>query len=298
MQNRKEIKKASCLCLRGHYGAAGLLAVMPFLLSAAVSGTEWLVSRLLNVSYFADAAHTAGYYFDDTLRLTLQPLALLIGFGILELLLTAPLRLGIRQWFLRLSADDAPVVSAVFRPYTRLRRILKAFWLRLTLLLRCAVLWVAAAMPALLVWVLYAFSGELFSSAYPWIRTLLFLAFLVTFLTCQVLYFYWRLRYFLAEYLYLVYPCKIREAVKLSVRIMKGKKNAVFSFYLSCIPLVLLALLILPAWYALPRLYAAQAGYARALIEQHEAAKETVPVPSGAPQQTVPIPDLRHLSLQ
>lgn len=296
MQKRKEIKKNSRRNLRGHYGIAGFLGILPFLISAAVSGMEWLVSRLFSIPYFEDAAHTPGYYFDDALSLTLPPLLLLIGFGILELLLTAPLKLGLRRWYLKLSAGDSPAPLEAFRSYSRLSRILKAFWLHLTLGLRRAVLWLLSSLPSLLVWAGYACADRLFSASFPWIRPLLFLTFLITFLTCQVLYFYWKQRYFLAEYLYLVYPCTMRDAVKMSVLVMKDRKNTVFSFYLSCIPLALLTMLILPAWYTLPRIYAEEACLAKVMVEQYEAAKEAAP--AKVSQRTVPIPDLKQLGTQ
>ncbi len=287
-----QLKSDSRKALRGHYGVAGLPAILPLLLSALVAGLEWFTARLLGISYWTDPADTPQYFFDDRLRLTLMPLLLFVGFGLLQLLLTAPIRLGGRQWYLKLVAGNCLPVRSALGEYRTLRRLLRAAWLLLNLKLRQAALWLVVTLPALLSWVVYCTADRLFPTA-PWVQPLLFAIFLVLLGTCQVLWFYHKQRYFLTEYLYLLYPCKLRDAFKMSALVMKKQKHTVFSLKLSCLSLALLSLLLLPMWYTLPQIYAAQAACAKALLEEYEATK--LKACTQPPQKTIPLPKPKRI---
>ena len=76
------------------------------------------------------------------------------------------------------------------------------------------------------------------------------------------------LRYFLAPYILAENPqMKSREAVKQSVKYMKGHKGDVFVFGLSFIGWILLCVFFIPMFYVIPYMNASHAMYARYLIQ-------------------------------
>lgn len=273
MNIRRRLKRDSRRMLKGMWGKGAVLSAVAFLISAVLIGAEDLLGQMLELSYFADPRNTPGNYLDNTPSLSLAALLLFLGSVLLSFLLSAPLRLGSKRWYLHLTAGDPKPLIDAFSYYRKPLPFLRAAVFEAQLSLRKALLTAVCFLPALL---LYLALPTLEQLAIPSFLFFLLVALLLLLFSLMgaVFSLLWSGRYFLAEYLYTLYGCRMRDAVKLSVIIMRGRKTHLLSLMLSFLPLYLTDLLILPRLWTVPRRNAAFARYAQYFTEAYEQAKE------------------------
>lgn len=296
MKIRRQLKKETRRQLKSHYLAAVCLTLCSGLCALVLAVGEWLCGLLFSVRYFTDFSETPQNYLDDRPALALMPLLLLGAFLFIRLLLFAPLGMGKKEWYLKLSAGEHMRFSEAFSWFSSPKRAWKAVWLAVSLHIRRALLWLLSSLPAIFLY-LACLGADRRSQLFSISKLLLYIAFLLVFFVCQMIYLYLSGRYFLAEYLLILYGCKTRDAVRMSVIVMKEHKDALFSLRLSYIPYALANLLMIPALFTKPLIEGALAGYAKHFIESYERSKADAPAysRSAVSQQTVEIPDLKQL---
>ena len=201
-----------------------------------------------------------------------------IVFGVLGFLALAPLCVGMQKWYFRLADGPTPDLRMIFDYYAGARLYGRALRLSLAVVLRTALFGaVMALLPAGLRMAQLWVSG--FDSAPAAVgEALLFLLFAVMTVLSAVLTFCFGLRYFLAVY-YLTEEetLPVRQALRRSVRAMKGMKGQVFSLMLGWLPLLLSCFLLVPAIFVLPYWNTAFAINARWLMGRDDRLHRTGP---------------------
>ncbi len=302
MDIRKLIKKDAWLAMRNNWGKAFAIVLISFSFLIFTVLIEKLLSYILDVSYFIDYAQTPAFYLDDITNLGPASFAVLFSALIIHLLIYSPVSLGNKKWYLGLAGANPFPVSAVFSYFSGFQNFFRAFCLRFHLLIRKALFWTLINTPAIIVFVLlcllkfFVASQELFM-----IQMAFSIIFICLFVLCQLLAICFLQRYFLAEYIYVLYRCKIRDAIKMSVLIMKGHRSEIFSVILSFIPYYIVNILWLPSLATLPHMNMVYAIYAKYFIERFEqqkngTASETSGNSDDTPDgNTKPIPNIKEI---
>ncbi len=283
MNQRRRLKQETRRSLKGNWGKAVALTVVLLLIPALCTVAEDAVGMFLELEYFEDSLHTPKNHLDNTLYISPAVFLLFVSGTLISFLLSAPLRLGAKGWYLHLVAHDPKPLSDAFRYYTRPSAYLQAVLFETRLFFRRSVLILISFLPAILFYLSLPFLEQLS------IPNLLFslLTTVMLGLLCllgSAVCLLWVGRTFLAEYLYFLYSCKMREAFYLSAKIMKGRKSVLFSLRLSFLPLAVAELLILPRLWTTPYKTAVLAQYARYFMESYEREKSTATLKSTKPQ--------------
>lgn len=302
MDMRKLIKKDAWLAMRNNWGKAFAVVLISFSFLMFTVLIEKLLSYALDVPYFIDSAKTPGLYLDNIANLAPASFAVLFSALLMRLLLYSPVALGNKQWYLGLAGSNPYPVSAVFQYFTDFQTFRKAFCLRLNLLIRKSFFLILITAPAIMVFILMCLLKFFVAAQELFLMQLVFgVIFICLFLLCQLLAVCFLQRYFLAEYIYVLYQCKIRDAIKMSVLIMKGHKAELFSVILSFLPYYIINLLWLPAFITLPHMNTVYAIYAKCFIERFErqqsgsaseASENSYDVPDG---NTKPLPNMKAI---
>ncbi|MBQ4050997.1 MAG: DUF975 family protein [Oscillospiraceae bacterium] len=272
------LRKDARRCLKGRWGKAaagtlflsGICAIVMLLEEFGMNALS-LFGKELQVPFLA-------------VPVTSAQSVLSILFGVLSVPVLAPLCVGMQKWYFRLADGPTPDLRMIFDYYADGRLYGKALWLTLNVFLRTAVFGaLMALLPAGIrtaqLWV----SG--FDSAAAAVgEALLFLLFVVMTVLSAVLTLCFGLRYFLTVY-YLAGDenISVRQAVRCSVRAMKGMKGQVFSLMLGWLPLLLCCLLLVPALFVLPYCNTALAINARWLMGRDDRLHPAEPSVGEAP---------------
>lgn len=244
------------------------------MISVGCTIAEDLIGAVLQLGYFEDIKSTPANHLDNTLRLSPAILLLFFGGSILFFLLSAPLKLGSKGWYLHLVAQDRQPLGSAFSYYRTPARYLRAVMFEARLVIRRTVLGLIPFLPivALAPFLLFLEEAGLPKLLFSLLATLTLGLFC---LLAGVIALVWIGRYFLAEYLYLLYGCRMKDAFRLSAIIMKGRKTILFSLIFSFLPLYLADLFLLARLWTVPRREAAFAQYAVHFMECYQREKET-----------------------
>ncbi len=192
-------------------------------------------------------------------------------FVLFRLFFFLPLTLGQCLWhFNNAEGNQTNEMSVLFAPYSSPKSLFKTVWFLFNIEVR-RTLWAFAFFIPLTITlfpiVLIIMTAQLFDSDTIVLAIVLFTtAYVIVFL---ILYSIFIMRYLLAPYLIISNPyLSARQAIKLSIKIMKGRETEAFWFHLSFIGWFLLCIFILPVFYVLPLFFNSRAHYARRLIEE------------------------------
>lgn len=274
---RRDYKRQARGLLKGHRTAGAMLTLLLILFSAFVTAAEELIGALTGLSYFTDPAYTPDNFFDNRLLFSPQVMLLFGGSCLLSFLISAPLRLGEKLWYLHISAGDPARLTAAFCCYYGPYRYFRAVVFELRLAVRKAVTVFLCFLPVIAFVIaipLFGLLGLPELLLYP----LIFVLILLLLLTAGALSVYWLGRFFLAEYIFALYSCRMRDAFRLSALIMKARKNELFTLKLSFLPLFAADLLLLPRLFTVPYREAVYARCAGCFMEAYERKKEPAPI--------------------
>lgn len=241
------LRKDALRCLKGRWGKA---AAVTLFLSGIAAVVMLLEEFCLNALGLFGVELKVPFL---AVPVTSAQSIVSILFGILGFLALAPLCVGMQKWYFRLADGPTPDLRMVFDYYVGARLYARALRLSLAVILRTAVFGaVMALLPAGLRMAQLWVSG--FDSAAAAVgEALLFLLFAVMTVLSALLTFCFGLRYFLAVYYFTgEEELSVRQAVRCSVRAMKGMKGQVFSLMLGWLPLLLSCFLLVPAIFVLP----------------------------------------------
>lgn len=244
----KQIKKSAKQALKGAWGRAIILMLIPIATTMLVDSFEFALRKIAGVPEFIDYIATPNFALDDLANLS--PVSFLISLlvGVLLFCLSVPLTQGILRWFFRRTSGEDDSVSEIFHYFESVGGFLKTLWLHFQIELRM-LLW------ALLLLVPFTAVGTAFflmtpdwNASQQWGIILLLIAWLILMGIFMSLI---GLRYFLAPYLLARDPSpKAGQIIRQSVKLMRGHKGRLLLFQLSFIlwflPSVAAVLIILP----------------------------------------------------
>ncbi len=263
----KSSKRHAREVLAGNWFKGGFLSVAAGFIRLCCIGAEIALGEWLQLHYWEDPMHTPDNYLDDRPALLLLPLGLFVGGALLCFLLSAPLQLGKKRWFLHLAAQDHLPLSAAFSDYKIPRRLIKVLIFETRLNLRkglaigCCFLPIALGFPPLYYW------GDRMLPQLPFLL-LIFASLFLSALLATIFSMLWSARYFLAEYFYLLDAGSMKNAFRRSVTCMKGQKADVVALMFSFFPLTVADLLLLPRFWTASWRQAVTADYAMQLIQE------------------------------
>ena len=265
----KTLKMNAKRALAGNWGKAigiMLLAMLPGIL---LNIFEFALRAVLGISEYMDYNNTPNIHIDD--MASVYSVSLLVSFLILALtfVIIIPLSQGELRWYYRRTGGENDGVSSIFYYFETFKQYGKAFWLNLSISLRVFGWTLLLYLPLI---VLVGFMG-MYSARYDGelpapVAGLGIILLIVWGIAVVIFSVAISLRYFLAPYILAENPqMKSREAVKQSVKYMKGHKGDVFVFGLSFIGWILLCVFFIPMFYVIPYMNASHAMYARYLIQ-------------------------------
>ncbi len=195
---------------------------------------------------------------------------LLLVLGILLLLTTVPLELGLKRWYYQLSCGRSGELRQVFYYFTGWKRYGKAIFFQLQLLVRKLVIFGAALFPAILLR-LFLNNAENHLYGNPFLGILYGIS-VVIYLIAVVLGliggFYWNLRYAAAGYLFFEDPReRVTRAIVLSARKLRKEKRDWMLLYLSMLPFYFLCILVVPFVFLIPYIYLLLGAKGRSFLE-------------------------------
>ena len=277
MQAGKQLRREARARLKGHWLTACFLLLITTLIAVLVPFIEEATSILFHISYFQDTAETPNNYLDNTLAVS--PLVLLTFGGglLLRLCLASPFALGQKSWYQHLAAGDPAPLRNAFRFFSSLQAYCRSVLFTVQLYIRRFLLVFLCFLPLIALWLAFPFFLR-FSIPQELFWLLLLLTAVILFLACTAVSAYWLGRYFLAEYILVLFPCKIRDAFKLSAIVMKERKNEWLSLLIGLLPCYLADLLVVPRLFTVPYRSAVYARYAQYFMESYEKAREAVSI--------------------
>lgn len=256
------LRRDAFLCLKGRWGKA--LAGTFFLFGV---GTVLLLAEQF-------ALTVLGFFGNEALQVPffgtmITPAQAFCSLGAMAagLMIMAPLTVGIRKWYYRLAEGPTPDLRMIFDYYCSMRLWCGAVSLQFIVRLRTVLFGAVLALPVLALDTGRRMLGGLNTPAAAASEALLFLLTAVTGLTAAVLTFGWSLRYFLAPY-YLAEDedMTVRQALRSSVRAMKGMQGQVLTLLLGWLPLFVSCIFLVPLVFVLPCCQTALAINARYLM--------------------------------
>lgn len=268
MELRKKIKKDALFSLRNSWGKA--TAVLLFICSVHLLFLllEQFFGMLLHIDFLSGGGRL------DLYRGRLEvgtPFVLMAAlFALISFVVTVPLHYGATKWYLRQVGGDSPALSTIFDCFHSIRRFFRSLLLKINIALRVLGVGIVAFLPSVAIFLAIRYMGGYESPGAVIARLLLIpLLFLIS-LAAALFVFAFSLRYFLAGYLFVNSHKGVLECIKLSVQGMKGNIQLTFSFYLSFLPWLLLAPLLVPLLFIYPYMQASLAIYAKYLMTKME----------------------------
>ncbi|RPF48076.1 putative membrane protein [Hydrogenoanaerobacterium saccharovorans] len=282
MKLRTQIKQNARRALGGNWGKAICIFFVCLTIYVIFSLLQGLISLLLNIPDFQDVLKTPSFYFDDVVNLSQLSIIVAAIFTLLSLIVNSPLTFGVKQWYYHLVGGESDDVVSIFSFFSCCRLFFKVIWHDINLIIR-RLLWAIpfSIIPGII-------TGTAVLMLYNTQPTdimrlggiMLFMLGLLLALIAQVFFVIFTNRYFLSAYLIAENPeLTVKAAIKTSIRYTKHNKGNIFMLQLSFILWGILSLLVLPLLYVVPYYSAANALYAKYLIERgklHEPEDETV----------------------
>ncbi len=269
---RRMIKRNARRALDGHWAVAIVIVLVLLALAIATGLLEEGIHGALGLEPYIDVYNTPDNYLDDIPNTSPLFLGVTLGMTLLGVLCSAPLGIGVNDWFLGLTEGAAPPFGHIFYPYGN-RTFFRAVRLEISIYLR-TLLWASLlTAPPLGVmlfsgWFLEAGARTTAEQSLSVMGIILGAGLLLMALVflCAVV-----ARYTLAPYLLCSrYAKTVRQALRLSVTYTKGRRWEIVMFFLSFVPWLLLTPLLLPLLWVLPYMQMSTALFARYLIEAGE----------------------------
>ena len=268
MELRKKIKKDALVSLRNSWGKA--TAILLFI--CGVHLLFWLLEQLFGSLLHIDFLSGGGKldFYQGTLKVATPFVLMAALFAFLSFVVTVPLHYGAVKWYLRQVSGDSPALSTIFDCFHSIRRFFRSLLLKLAIGVRVLAVGILAYLPsaAILVGIQYMSGYE--SPGAIMARLMLIPLLCLISLAAALFVFGFSLRYFLAGYFFVSTHKGVSECIKLSVRGMKGNIQQTLSLYLSFLPWLLLAPLLVPLLFIHPYMQASLAIYAKYLMTKLE----------------------------
>lgn len=256
------IRRETLRCLRGRWGKA-------------VAGTLFLAGLWLLIVLLEQLCLTGLTLVEPAvlkiplLEVSVSPAqAVLSGFfALVSFLVLAPLKMGLKKWYYRLSAGPTPDLRMIFDYLSSFRLYGKAIWLQIVIGVRVAFFGALLSLIPTGLWIAQRIVRSFSTPVSAVGQAALLLLMVLTSVLSGLLLISFSLRYFLAVYCMAAdESLSVRQAVRQSVQAMKGKKGQVLTLMLSWLPLLIPCLLLVPALFVLPSCSCALAINARYLL--------------------------------
>lgn len=278
-----KIKKNARLLLRGNLAKGAAVTLIFLGVLVLFKGVETLCLLILDAFGISAAAQGIGGIGTLLSQLPLVSpinIAATVVVILLASFVIAPLYVGIKGWFYRLSEGQTVPVSAIFEPFSHAKTFFKSWFLMLDIFLR-SFFWIyLCVLPgallgttgfALLTARLALKNGELIGSLAAILGIILGILGLILGVVIV-------LRYSIAPYLLCEDMTRsARYAIRTSVRYMRGNQGRMFGLLLSFVLWTLFSGLILPTLYAFAYLQASTAIFGRYQIEKGKHEKAQIP---------------------
>lgn len=266
MTLRQAIKYNAKKSLRGNWGRAILILLIMIgvsLLLSILTGAVFGALGYENIEITADLFGTISYVIEE--KVEAGPAIVSVLFSFIHLCIIAPLSLGVTDWALELSDGRVRPVSHIFWAFDN-AAMYRSVWLEIVIAIKTGIFSaLVLAIPVLLI-VIGAVSGHGASAAAP-----ILIVLGVLLLVVAVPLIAWFSARFYAARLLLCdrYYYTVRQAIKLSVAVTRGRRWKIIVFDLSFILWMLLCVFVIPILYVAPYYMVASTLFARYLFEDH-----------------------------
>lgn len=261
MTIRKEIKRSCLKPLKGHALTAIVFIFIMLFIFSVFPVIEYLIYSLFGINGYIDGKKTSEFFLDDTINSSLIAILITFVVSLIQYMLLSILSFISDGFYYRVVGFEK-----VFFPKIKIRYIIKAYFLSLSVLFRTIMITLFYCIPGItaLMYSIFVFSNEGVFSAQKYATIGLSVVFII--LGCVFGFINTR-KFFLVKYLFIENPReKTRKLIKASKQHLKKNKALVSIFYFSFIPLFLSCIFILPIFYVVPLFSSAKAVYARYLI--------------------------------
>ncbi len=272
MNLRQQVKYNAKNAMRNHYGKAVAILLILFAVGMIFFLFNALFIRILNMQSFSRMFLYRITFFGQTAIVNIaEPIVCAVS-AVFAFIAITPLMLGVTRWYYHLTDGKADEVSSIFDYYVSGRMFFRSlwfafhmgvrrvFWYLLFMLPGCALFSVSA-------WMYWYFDINNENVVMMGMVLFMLAAFItvVMALLCTI----FSLRYYLADMI-VVSDDKIStfQAVRQSVRYMKGNRVDIFIFGLSFLPWILLCVFIVPIVFVVPYIKTSSIIYARYLYEK------------------------------
>lgn len=160
----------------------------------------------------------------------------------------------------------------IFHYYSSLKKILKSWNISIQIFMRKTFWTIILLLPSVVIgsWSIYAtiYQHEVYNKILITFGYILSLLLTIVAIIIRIIFLQ---RYFLTRYLIVSGECKkVRQAIKLSIKIMNGKKIDCISLLLSFLGWVVPCVFIIPIFFVLPYIKMSLALYSRYLLEDYK----------------------------
>lgn len=264
MSFNRHIKDNAKYILKGNKGRTAGITFIFFAFAGVLSIAEEFIIFFATgrMSYQSDSFEPA-------------ELAVSIIFALISFLLMTPLNIGIIRWYCRFTDGEAEPLSEIFSCFESIKRFTRALLLHLNIALRvCAWSAVIYIFPLITLGVSLQIKNQRlmpFPDSYRsslLLGQIVYVLSILLIITVSVLFMVFVNRYQAAYYLIAGdESISVRQAVKTSIKYMKGFKASVFLFNLSFIGNYLLCVFIIPLFFTIPYHETSLALYYKRIIQ-------------------------------
>ena len=278
MTLRKQLKHGGKLCLHNNWGKAVAIVLLGIAIYLLFTMVETMISMLLGVPFYVDVT-TSGLVWKGMTNISAVSLVLSLIMTIGSFIVVTPLNLGVTQWYYSLSEGESEDILSIFGCFSNRRMFFRSLLLRANIVVR-SLLWAVVyfLIPGLFLGVSmwYGVNGP-DNNAYLLGTMGMIFSFMLGILM-SVFYMITIQKYFLARYYLLDGETSVHQALKMSRRVSRGKREQIFLFKLSYAGWFLTCLLVVPVLYVFPYYQMSALLYARFLMEEHVRSTQLVPV--------------------
>lgn len=269
MKLRAFIKRNARHALRRSWCRAASISLIAVLAGTLFTTIENLLAAAFGQVSMIDYLMTSGIYLDDLPNVSPAYMALLCALAIAELLLLAPVSIGIKRWFYLLGDGRADKTISIFEYCISRKRYFKVLRLQLSLAALTAVTSAVFLSPGI---ALYCFAqlcgGPNAGEAERLIAVGLNVSAMILGALLGILLLIHLTRYYLAPLVMIENESlNVRDIIKSSSALSKGRKLHLFAFEVSFIGWRILDFLIVPKLFTVPYRCTAQGLYARYIFE-------------------------------
>ncbi|MCL2014368.1 MAG: DUF975 family protein [Oscillospiraceae bacterium] len=262
-QIRKQIKKNAKAALCGKWGMASAAVILIVCVIVLVSAIMEFLLIVFGVNIF----NRDFMKLEDVLGglVNSDPTALIIIAGclVLDIILLVPLWTGLKRLCCNAAAGNETRFPDIFsiKWFSSIRLFFAVF---IRFVLAAAVFSVPSAM-------LFLLPSRIGSGRMAGLVPLIYFTAFVLAVFALILGFVFIKRYFLSMYLASENPdWKLRRCLKVSAKMMRGRKSGLLNLELSFIPLLLTGVLVVPLIFIIPYIQTSFAIYAKYIIQDYE----------------------------